>query len=312
MAEPFREDYPNNPYRVDPIYMRMTTPRNTNDNRGSLPGVQELFGSLSLTSQFKATLFLGDVGTGANADEDLNEWLIDCGVLGNVGDLTALKYDFMCYSTTLPGNNFSTYDEIGSRQGMRETFPYMRSFSDFSLEFFVDADYGIIRLFEEWINFINPLYTSGGYREASSRGSQSDESSFERDAIFKLKYPYSYKRTIAVTKFERNTRVDSQGNVLETPPMLTYKFLNAYPKNLTAMNLSYENTTVTKTSVEFGYDRYVVLKHNGTGSPYYDQALTQSGDNILYASPQFSVGDVIANLSASTGLNSLGAASEPI
>jgi hypothetical protein len=35
MAEPFRPDFPANQYRVDPIYARMTLPRNTNDGRGS-------------------------------------------------------------------------------------------------------------------------------------------------------------------------------------------------------------------------------------------------------------------------------------
>jgi len=311
MAEPFREDYPNNPYRVDPIYIRMTTPRNTNDDRSSLPGVRDLFGSLSQTSQFKVSLFLGDsVGTGS-ADKDLNSWLVSCGVLG--GNLTALRYDFMCYSTTLPGNTFATYEESGSRQGLVEKFPYMRTFPDLSLEFFVDSDYGIIRLFEEWMNFVNPLYTdTGRAKTGSSRGSTSDSASFDDDNLFKLRYPLSYKRTITVTKFERNIRVDGNGNVLETPPMLTYKFINAFPTNLTAMNLSYENTSITKTSVSFLYDRYVVLKHNGTGTPYYDQLLTQSGQNILFANSQLVSGSSIGNLAAVTGQTGVIAASEPI
>lgn len=310
MAEPFREDYPNNPYRVDPIYIRMTTPRNTSDDRGSLPGVQDLFGSLSQTSQFKACLFLGDsVGTGS-ADKDLNSWLVSCGVLG--GNLTSLRYEFMCYSTTLPGNTFATYDESGSRQGLTEKFPYMRTFPDLSLDFFVDADYGIIRLFEEWMNFINPLYTDGGKTKPNGNGSTSDNASFDDDNIFKLRYPLSYKRTISVTKFERNIRVDGNGNVLETPPMLTYKFINAFPTNLTAMNLSYENTSITKTSVSFMYDRYVVLKHNGTGTSYYDPLLTQSGQNILFANPQIATGSPIGSLASATNQTPLAVASEPI
>lgn len=302
MAEPFREDYPNNPYRVDPIYIRMTTPRNTSDDRGSLPSIQELFGSLSQTSQFKASLFLGDsVGTGS-ADKDLNSWLVSCGVLGS--DLSALRYDFMCYSTTLPGNTFSTYDETGSRQGLIEKFPYMRTFPEVSLDFFVDADYGIIRLFEEWMNFINPLYTDNGRAKTGNfKGSTSDSGSFDDDNLFKLRYPLTYKRTITVTKFERNTRVDGSGKVLETPPMLTYKFINTFPTNLTSMQLSYEGSSITKTSVSFSYDRYVVLKHEGTGVPYYDEALTKSGEQLLLASPQIISGSPIGNLSNLTGLS---------
>jgi hypothetical protein len=311
MAEPFREDYPNNPYRVDPIYIRMTTPRNTSDGRGSLPGVQDLFGSLSQTSQFKVSLFLGDsVGTGS-ADRDLNSWLVSCGVLGE--NLSSLRYDFMCYSTTLPGNTFATYEESGSRQGLTEKFPYMRTFPEVSLDFFVDADYGLIRLFEEWMNFINPLYTDrGNSKIGSPRGSTSDNASFDHDNIFKLRYPLTYKRTITVTKFERNIRVDSKGNVLETPPMLTYKFINAFPNNLTAMNLSYEGTSITKTSVSFNYDRYVVLKHNGTGTPYYDKLLTQSGQNILFANSQLVTGSPVGNIASLTRQTPLAAASEPI
>ena len=60
MAEPFRYDYPSNRYRVDPIYLRMTLPRSTNDGRGALPSVQDLFGELSVTSQFKVSLFFGE------------------------------------------------------------------------------------------------------------------------------------------------------------------------------------------------------------------------------------------------------------
>ena len=41
--------------------------------------------------------------------------------------------------------------------------------------------------------------------------------------------------------------------------MLTYKMLNAYPTNLTALPVTYEGSTVTKTTVTFAYDRYVIL-----------------------------------------------------
>jgi len=309
MAEPFREDYPNNPYRVDPIYIRMTEPRNTSDNRASLPSVQDLYGALSQTSQFKVSLFLGDTVGTSNADKDLNSWLVSNGVLGD--NLKSLRYEFMCYSTTLPGNTFTTYDEIGSRQGLRETFPYMRTFPDFSLDFYVDSDYGVIRLFEEWMNFINPLYTTDGRAiSGSPRGSTSNQSAFDLPNIYKLRYPQSYKRTMAVTKFERNTIVDSEGKIIQSSSMLTYKFLNAYPTNLTAMQLSYEGTSITKLSVQFNYDRYTVLKHDGGNSAQYGNDVTQAGDSVLFSSGQLfsdnalvDLSKVIANASIPSGTN---------
>ena len=122
MAEPFRPDYPANEYRVDPIYARMTLPRNTNDNRSAIPSVRELFGELSVTSQFKVTLFLGDTYPTTNSDSDINAWLVTCGVLGgllpNSGSyFSSLRYEFMCNETSLPGVSLSMAEEIGSKIG---------------------------------------------------------------------------------------------------------------------------------------------------------------------------------------------------
>ena len=49
--------------------------------------------------------------------------------------------------------------------------------------------------------------------------------------------------------------------------MLTYKMLNAYPTNLTALPVTYEGSTVTKTTVTFAYDRYVILRNARSDTP---------------------------------------------
>ena len=85
---------------------------------------------------------------------------------------------------------------------------------------------------------------------------------FDTNNYYRMRYPETYKRKIAITKFERNIDV-KEGNVISTPAMLTYEFLNAFPTNLTALPVSYEGSTITKTTVTFTYDRYVVLKHLG-------------------------------------------------
>ena len=199
MAEPFRPDFPGNQYRVDPLYARMTLARNSNDNRYSLPSVQELFGELSVTSQFKVTLFMGDT-VSSTADEDVNAWLVSCGVLGN--GLKSLRYEFMCNETVLPGTTLTTSEEFGSRQGLTETFPTKRNFEPITMTFYVDSEYGIIRLFEEWINFINPLYNETGRSpKGNPRGGVGRDNDYE---FYRFRYPSTYKRRIAVTKFERN------------------------------------------------------------------------------------------------------------
>ena len=261
MAEPFRPDYPGNKYRVDPIYTRMTTPRNSNDGRGSLPGALQLFGELSVTSQFKVSLFFGDTPSGANSDTDVNSWLVSCGVLGR--NLNSLRYEFMCNETVLPGTTLTTSEEFGSRQGLTETFPTKRNFEPITMTFYVDSEYGIIRLFEEWINFINPLYDDAGRRTVGSPRGGVDR--FDNNEFFRFRYPNTYKRPIAVTKFERNFVLGRDD--VSNPTMLTYSMINAYPTNLTAMPVTYEGSTVTKTTVTFAYDRYVILRNARSDTP---------------------------------------------
>jgi hypothetical protein len=293
MAEPFRYDYPSNPYRVDPIYIRMTEPRNTNDGRGALPSVRDLFGELSVTSQFKISMYFGDTASIASADTDINSWLVSCGIFA--ADLSSLRYEFMCHSAALPGVSLGVFEESGSRQGITEKFPTIRQFPEVTFDFYVDAEYGIIRLFEEWINFINPLYMGSGVsgsdrvRTGSYRGSTSNRVSFDRNNYYRMRYPDTYKRKIAISKFERDIDVRN-GNVISTPSMLTYEFLNAFPINLTALPVSYEGSTITKTTVTFTYDRYIVLKHWGQNNSQFSDPVNAQGNPILFAQPMVTSG----------------------
>ena len=62
-------------------------------------------------------------------------------------------------------------EETGSRQGMIERFPMQRIYSEFDLTFYVDREYNTIRLFEEWMNWIDPLNTGVGvYAGATDYG----------------------------------------------------------------------------------------------------------------------------------------------
>jgi len=227
---------------------------------------QKLIGDLSLTSQFKVSLLLGS-GTGfiktAKKQRTVENHLSDCGLLSNSNE----KYDFMCAEAVLPGSTFDMAEESGSRQGIIERFPTRRIYSDFNLTFYVDSNYDLIRLFEEWMNFIDPLHSQNevyqGSKVGQNRGSYLDSQDF-----YRFKYPNTYKKLIAISKFERDFVYENsskQSKSLRDQSTLTYQFIDAFPTNLTALPLSYEGSTITKTTVNFSYSRYVVMKHKGRG-----------------------------------------------
>jgi hypothetical protein len=252
-----------NTYRVDPLYVKMTTPRDMGGS--SLPSVQQMFGNLSLTSQFKVNMFLGAATDAKGEDQDLVSYLKACGITNSSSK--TFTYDFMCAEAVLPGATFDVGEESGSRQGIIERFPNRRVYSDFNLTFYVDNEYNIIRLFEEWMNFINPIYrtsTNGSSirQPASPRGQVGFE---DANNYFRFKYPNQYKRIISITKFERDFLLNP--NDPDSPTnnqnLLTYQFIDAFPTNITALPLSYEGSTITKTTINFSYTRYTTLKHIG-------------------------------------------------
>ena len=222
----------------------------------SMPEVQKrIFDTdLSLTSQFKVSLLLGD-------PPELSNHLKKCGLL-NAKDIE--RYDFLCLEATLPGSTFDMGEEYGSRQGIIERFPTRRIYSDFNLTFYVDAEYNVIRLFEEWMNYIDPLYNKYGFYDGSPNG-QGQGRFKQKENYFRFQYPDTYKKNIAITKFEKNFLVKpNQSSATIDQSTMTYYFMEAFPTNLTALPLSYEGSTITKTTINFSYTRYTVDKHIGT------------------------------------------------
>jgi hypothetical protein len=249
---------------IGPLYTQTTTPRPD----GELPGALQMFGALSVTSQFKVSLHLPFVGSGDS--NRLEGWLSQCGLLKDKQSVT--NYDFLCSEASLPGASLDYTQEFGSRQGVTEYFPTKRVYPSFDMTFYVDAgEYKLIRLFEEWLNFINPLYTSPSATTSSGGQVRPDPigqgNAKNNPDFFKMRYPELYKRIISITKFERDFRqLDSRGrqtSQLKNPSSLTYRMIEAFPYNITAIPVTYEGSVITKTRVSFLYSRYVLERNIG-------------------------------------------------
>lgn len=257
MAEETRTNLGYGPRRgyplIGPFYTKMTTPRTERINMRS---ARDIFGSLSQTSQFKVALHL----TNTSLETDpLMSWLTASGLTKDIARNT--EFDFMCNEAVLPGSNLDTTTEMGSRQGVVENMALKRVYSPVNLTFYVDNNYQIIRIFEEWMNFINPVY--GGSGAYDQRGIGFGDSK-NRNDFHRMRYPDEYKRIISIVKFERNFAVNPAiDGDLQSVPSVTYRLLEAYPSSLTAIPLTYEGSTITKCTVEFTYSRYVYEHHRG-------------------------------------------------
>lgn len=259
MAEETRTNLGYGPRRgyplIGPFYTKMTTPRTERINMRS---ARDIFGSLSQTSQFKVALHL----TNTNLETDpLMSWLTESGLTKDIARNT--EFDFMCNEAVLPGSNLDVTSEMGSRQGIVENMALKRVYSPVNLTFYVDNNYQIIRIFEEWMNFINPVHGSGGAYPQQGVGFGNSKN---RNDFHRVRYPDEYKRIVSIVKFERNfARHGTQGESggLNSVPSITYRLIDAFPTQVTAIPVTYEGSTITKCSVEFAYSRYVYESHHG-------------------------------------------------
>ena len=231
---------------------------------------------------------------------NLSQWFTTCGLLNDVADME--RYNLLASEAMLPGTSMSVAQEIGSRQGIRERFATQRSYTDISISFFLSNDYKILKLFQEWMNFINPLYVTQDGVKHTQGYSGGYPNYGERYAFHRQRYPYEYKRNIQITKFERDFKQPVKENgFFETgrqsgpgfsrvqggfrfkgktykdigpnfndeykPNAISYNFVNAFPISIQDIPLSYQSGSIIQVTVDFCYDRYYIVNNQGTPAP---------------------------------------------
>ena len=230
-------------------------------------GPRGLFGGLSLNSQFKVSLHLGKANNNSgNEDTDtLKGHLSKCGVF-DTWKASMDSYDFFASDAELPGVNFDVTEQPGGFQGMLEYNATRRIYPDFNVTFYVDTKYYLIRMFEEWLNYINPLYGSQGKYIGGGSGMRGFGEE-EPGAYYRMAYPRGYtgyKHNISITKFERDFLKDpneskSRLNDNRKQTLMAYEIVDAFPKQVTAMPVNYEGSQLLQCNVVFGYTRYITI-----------------------------------------------------
>lgn len=253
---------------------------------------KSMMGAPALSNFYKVSINLSQ--TADTGDANLSNWLTNAGVWAHPAGPT--RFDFLCCETLIPGAALDAFSELGSFQGIEEFFPGRRIYTDISLSFYVSSDYLILKLFQEWMNFINPI--SGNKKGMMKKSSKVGYASLEKDKSYyhRYRYPNTYKTNISINKFEKNLEVVGGG--YNKPTSITYKFIDAFPVNISSIPLSYESAQVLKVTVDFKYNRYLITSHSDNGNQPGDQfsAPTNGSAEVVSSSLQSATNNTASSI----------------
>jgi len=167
----------------------------------------------------------------------------------------------MCSEATLPTSSFATSEVKDNFHGINQQFAHTRIYIDSDFTFYVDRNYNTLKFFEGWMDYI-----SGDNNPISGITKETDTGYFKR-----FNYPMNessdaptvggksgYKcGVLTISKFERSFfRRKNEDEVGDKS--LEYTFINAFPKGMTSIPVQYGGADLTKVTVQFAYDRYVL------------------------------------------------------
>jgi hypothetical protein len=171
----------------------------------------------------------------------------------------------LCADASLPSSTYATAEVKDNFIGVTQEFAHTRIYTDIDFTFYIDHDYNVLRFFEFWMNFI-----SGGGSFAAS--SNPDTNAFRR-----FNYPKYYKNSqIYIKKFERDYLFGRERSIV-------YQFINAFPKSVTSIPVSYGPTDLLKVTVTMNYDRYIYEEEQSSvsGNGASDGAKSETATNVV-------------------------------
>lgn len=183
--------------------------------------------------------------------------------LENVTEFVKNKLGFLCSEASLPTTSYATAEVKDNFMGVTQEFAHTRLYTDMDMTFYIDTDYRVLRFFEGWMDFI------GGGNAPGEPAASTDPST----VIYRrFNFPEYYKcQKITITKFERDYN-----------RQLVYTFINAFPKGLTSIPVSYGPSDLLKVTVTFNFDRYIV-----TGSETYEKQISRVPGDVTRAIEEF-------------------------
>jgi len=193
----------------------------------NLSVAKNIIGPLAQTNHFQVTF--------SSLRPSVETYLKSYLRVDDVRNFLSRRAGILCDSASLPTTAYATAEVRDNFMGVPQQFAHTRIYTDLDFSFYIDEDYTLLKIFEGWMEYIS----SG----ANSTVSQNDRAYYRR-----LRYPDSYKcDTMYINKFEKNFK-----------KTLRYRFVNVFPKSMSAIPVAYGPGDLLKVSVSFNFDRYIV------------------------------------------------------
>ena len=193
----------------------------------NLSVAKNLIGPLAQTNHFQVTF--------SSLRPSVESYLRDYLKVDDIRNFLSRRAGILCDSASLPTTAYATAEVRDNFMGVPQQFAHTRIYTDLDFSFYVDEDYNLLKIFEGWMEYIS----SG----ANTSTLQDDRAYFRR-----MRYPDSYKcDTKYINKYEKNFK-----------KTMRYRFVNVFPKAMSAVPVAYGPADILKVNVSFNFDGYIV------------------------------------------------------
>ena len=186
-----------------------------------------LMGPLAQTNHFLVTI--------SSLTPEVESYLQSFTNASDVRRFLSERSGILCNDASLPTTSYATAEVKDNFMGIPQQYAHTRIYTDIDFTFYVDENYTLLKIFEGWMEYIS---------SGSNRLMEQQTKSYYR----RMRYPDSYKcNTLYINKFEKNFK-----------RTMRYQFINAFPKSMSSVPVSYGPADILKVTVSFNYDRYIV------------------------------------------------------
>jgi len=193
----------------------------------NLSVAKNIIGPLAQTNHFQVTF--------SSLRPSVESYLRDYLKVDDIRNFLSRRAGILCDSASLPTTAYATAEVRDNFMGVPQQFAHTRIYTDLDFSFYVDEDYNLLKIFEGWMEYI-------------SSGANSSTLADDRAYFRRMRYPDSYKcDTMYINKFEKNFK-----------KTMRYRFVNVFPKAMSAVPVAYGPADILKVNVSFNFDRYIV------------------------------------------------------